>query len=116
MPKIERVFQEGTYWYPVPSAARLLGTNATKIRQLMGNGTLEWSMKSRGSLMLVSATSVEAYRASDANPKRGAIHPSLRSQDPLRSGLPKMGDRDLEAEERRRSDIFVRTWDPRAEG
>lgn len=67
--------------------------------------------------MMVSVESTDAYRISDQNPKREAIRSALRSPDPLArqaTDLPKLGARDLEAEEAQRSDIFVRTWDPRA--
>lgn len=117
MAKIERVLQDGRYWYPVSTAARLLRTNAAKVRQLMGDGTLEWCQKGRSRIMMVSTESTDAYRLSEKNPNRDTIKASLRSPDPLHRGggaLPKLADRDMEAEERRRSDVFVRTWDPRA--
>ena len=61
MAGIERIFQDGQHWYPVGSAARRLRTTATKIRELMGIGTLDWCQKHRSVVLLVSAKSVEAY-------------------------------------------------------
>ncbi|RZI59621.1 MAG: hypothetical protein EOP94_02700 [Zymomonas sp.] len=115
MPAIERVMQDGRYWYPVGSAARRLATTATKIRALMGAGVLEWCQKGNSRILLVSVESLEAYRLSPANPRAGALSAALRSPDPLArrsADLPKLGDRDREVEEARRSDIFTRTWEP----
>lgn len=117
MASIERVWQDGQQWYPVGSAARLLGTTAPKVRELMGDGTLEWCQKGRSQIMMVSVASTEAYRTSAANPKRSKARSLNLSPDALARGannLPKLGDRDRQKEEARRSDIFVRTWDPRA--
>lgn len=114
MSGIDRVLQDGRYWYPVGSAARRLRTSATKVRELMGNGTLDWCQKGRSRVMMASVESVEAYLLSEANPNRAAIARSLRSPNPLArrpNDPPKLGDRE---EDSHRSDIFVRTWDPRA--
>ena len=115
MPGIERVLQEGRYWYPVGSAARRLQTTASKVRELMGSGVLEWCQKGKSRTLLVSVDSTEAYRLAAPEPKRKAISKSLRSPDPLKrasADIPKLGDRSDDTV--RTHSVFTPTWDPRS--
>lgn len=115
MAGIERVLQEGRYWYPVGSAARRLQTTANKVRELMGADVLEWCQKGKSRTLLVSMDSVEAYLRALPEPKRKAISKSLRSPDPLKptsSAIPKLGDRSDDTV--RTYSVFTPTWDPRS--
>jgi hypothetical protein len=55
-----RIEHNGQVYYSVGGAAKVLHTNTAKVKQLMGDGTLEWlNLKTNGPLY-ISATSVGA--------------------------------------------------------
>jgi hypothetical protein len=41
-PVVKKVILDGQTYYSIADAAKMLGTNAKKVRQLMGDGELEW--------------------------------------------------------------------------
>jgi hypothetical protein len=117
MSPVDQVLQNGRYWYPVAFAARRLRTSAKRIRELMGNGTLDWCQKGRSRIMIASVESVEAYLSSEKNPKRASISPSLRSPDPLArraNDIPKLGNR--KDGDTNRSNIFLKSSDSKSKG
>ena len=58
-PQGRKVIKDGRAYYKVGDAAKLLGTNAAKVKALMGSGQLEWMQLRAGSkTMLISAESI----------------------------------------------------------
>jgi hypothetical protein len=52
---------EGQIYCKVSAAAKLLGTTPAKIRQLMGDGTLEWTQARVNGQIVVSRDSLVRY-------------------------------------------------------
>ena len=42
MAKHDRIVRDGKVFYSVPETARMLKTSANKVRDYMGDGSLEW--------------------------------------------------------------------------
>lgn len=58
-PQGRKVIKDGKAYYKISDAAKILGTNAVKVRQLMGRGELDWIQLRPGSkTLLVSADSL----------------------------------------------------------
>ena len=55
---------DGKVYCRVSAAAKLLGTTPGKIRQLMGNGTLEWNQAKANGPILVSRESLVRFMES----------------------------------------------------
>lgn len=68
-PKITR---DGKTYYTVGAAAKLLRTNALKVKQLMGDGSLEWSNLRVNGPLYISEASILAYQRKQLERKRAA--------------------------------------------
>lgn len=67
-----RIEHNGQVYYSVGGAAKVLHTNTAKVKQLMGDGTLEWSNLKTNGPLYISATSVAAYQQKQIQQKRVA--------------------------------------------
>lgn len=61
-PAVGKVIHKGRAYYPVNVAARLLGTTASKVRELMARGDLEWTQLRTNGRLMVTAESLVAYK------------------------------------------------------
>ena len=69
MPANDKVVHKGKVYYSVGATARLLATSATRVRQMMGRGDLEWTQLRVNGRILVPAESIVAYmRHQDQSP------------------------------------------------
>jgi hypothetical protein len=59
---MRKYVKEGKPYYSVADAAKLLGTNASKVRELMGSGQLEWNQTRLNGRLIVDADSIVRYR------------------------------------------------------
>lgn len=59
---MKKYMKDGKAHYSVADAARLLRTNAQKVRELMGDGTLEWNQTRVNGRLIVEAESIWRYR------------------------------------------------------
>ena len=59
---------DGKVYCKVSAAAKLLGTTPGKIRQLMGNGTLDWAQARVNGPVVVSRESLVRYMMSRTTP------------------------------------------------
>ncbi len=93
---------------PLTRAATLLGTNTAKIKQMMGDGTLEWAQVPRGTSLLVAEDDVMklalerqvGIKSAAKRAKAGTRTARERGISMLSNpGPPPTG-------------IFQRTWDP----
>jgi hypothetical protein len=69
-PKITR---DGKTYYTVGAAAKLLRTNTMKIKQLMGDGSLDWSNLRTNGPLYISEASVLAYQRKQVEIKRAQL-------------------------------------------
>jgi hypothetical protein len=58
----KKILHEGKVYYTVPDAARYLGTNATKMRQILGKGHVDWTQIRANGKILVTAESLVAFK------------------------------------------------------
>ena len=58
MKPVKKVIHEGSAYYSVLDAARLLGTSAPKVREMMGNGNLEWTQFRVNGKLFITAKSI----------------------------------------------------------
>jgi excisionase family DNA binding protein len=64
---MKKVLHNGEVYYSVSDAAHYLGTTTTKIRQMMGDGSLEWTQfRVNGRLFISAKSLVEKQRAMTA--------------------------------------------------
>lgn len=54
----KRKIHDGVPYFAVPDAARLLGTTTPKVREMMGNGGLEWMQFKENGKLFVSGRSI----------------------------------------------------------
>jgi hypothetical protein len=59
---MRKYVKDGKPYYSVADAAKLLGTNASKVRELMGSGQLEWNQTRLNGRLIVEAESIIRYR------------------------------------------------------
>lgn len=55
---LKKILHQGNAYYSVGDAARYLGTTATKVRQMMGDGSLEWAQLRTNGRLLITAESL----------------------------------------------------------
>lgn len=55
---LKKILYQGHAYYSVGDAARYLGTTATKVRQMMGDGSLEWAQLRTNGRLLITAESL----------------------------------------------------------
>lgn len=55
---MKKVIHKGETYYSVADAAKYLGTRADKIREMMGNGTLQYKQLKTNGPLLILATSL----------------------------------------------------------
>jgi len=67
----KKILHDGKVFYTVPDAARYLGTNATKVRQLIGAGEMEMDQIRTNGKLLVTAESLVAYKGRQQEKKSG---------------------------------------------
>jgi hypothetical protein len=61
---IKKIIHNGIPYFSVPDAARFLGTTATKVREMMGNGSLEWAQfKENGKLFITGNSLADKQRS-----------------------------------------------------
>jgi hypothetical protein len=65
-----RIIRDGKTYHTVGAAAKLLRTNTMKIKQLMGDGTLEWSNLRVNGPLYISEASILAYKTKQLELKR----------------------------------------------
>ena len=53
-----RIVHEGHTYYSVSEAAKFLGTTTPKVREMMGNGILEWAQFRENGKLFVSSQSL----------------------------------------------------------
>jgi hypothetical protein len=59
---LPRIVKNGIAYHTVGNAAKVLGTNTMKVKQLMGDGTLEWlNLRINGRIYITEA-SILAYK------------------------------------------------------
>jgi hypothetical protein len=61
---IKKVIHDNVAYFSVPDAARFLGTSAPKVREMMGNGGLEWKKFKENGKLFVTAKSLSDRKAS----------------------------------------------------
>jgi hypothetical protein len=59
---MKKYVKSGKTYYSVGDAAKLLQTSAPKIRELMGNGILEWTQTRVNGRLVVEAQSILRHR------------------------------------------------------
>lgn len=64
-----RVNRKGKDHYTIAFAARLLGTNANKVRELMRRGDLEWTQLRVKGRPRIPSDSISAYQERQAQSK-----------------------------------------------
>jgi hypothetical protein len=65
-----KVTRKGKDYYTIAFAARLLGTNAEKARELMGRGELDWTQLRVKGRPRIPYDSISAYQERQAQSKR----------------------------------------------
>jgi len=55
---LKKIIHKGCAYYSVGDAAKYLGTTATKVRQMMGDGSLEWAQLRTNGRLLITAESL----------------------------------------------------------
>jgi hypothetical protein len=65
-----RTVRDGKTYHTVGAAAKLLRTNTMKVKQLMGDGTLEWSNLRVNGPLYISEASILAYKRKQLEAKR----------------------------------------------
>jgi hypothetical protein len=60
--KARPISHKGGVYYDIASTARLLRTTTAKVRQLMGEGELEWTQLRLGGKIVVRAESIAEYK------------------------------------------------------
>jgi hypothetical protein len=61
---MKKVLHNGDAYYSVADAARYLGTTATKVRGMMGDGSLEWAQfRVNGRLFITAKSLADKQRA-----------------------------------------------------
>jgi hypothetical protein len=65
-----KIIRDGKIYYTVGAAAKLLRTNTMKVKQLMGDGSLEWSNLRVNGPLYISEASVLAYQRKQLEQKR----------------------------------------------
>ena len=69
--RVERkIIHEGRAWYTVPGAARLLHTTTARVREVMGQGQVEWRQLKTDGKLLVSVESLLSYEQRKTVPKK----------------------------------------------
>ena len=69
--RVERkIIHEGRVWYTVPGAARLLHATTARVREVMGQGQVEWIQLRTDGKLLVSVESLLSYEQRKAAPKK----------------------------------------------
>jgi hypothetical protein len=58
----KKIIHDGRVWYTVGDAARHPGTTATKVREIMGAGGVEWTQINANRRLLVSAESLVRFK------------------------------------------------------
>jgi hypothetical protein len=67
-----KIIHEGKTYYAVGATARLLGTNTLKVKQLMSDGSLEWSNLRMNGPLYISEASILGYQRKQLERKRAA--------------------------------------------
>jgi excisionase family DNA binding protein len=62
MKALKKISHQGQAYYSVGDAAKYLGTTATKIRQMMGDGSLKWAQLRVNGRLLITAESLAQKR------------------------------------------------------
>ena len=62
MPPNDKVVHKGKVYYSVGATARMLSTTATKVRELMGRGDLDWTQLRLNGRIVITAESIVAYK------------------------------------------------------
>jgi hypothetical protein len=65
-----KVIHAGKTYYTVGAAAKLLRTNTVKIKELMGDGSLEWSNLRVNGPLYISEASILAWQRKQLERKR----------------------------------------------
>lgn len=69
--RVERkIIHEGRVWCTVPAAARLLHTTTARVREVMGQGQVEWIQLKTDGKLLISVESLLSYEQRTAAPKK----------------------------------------------
>lgn len=55
---LKKITHKGCAYYSVGDAAKYLGTTATKVRKMMGDGSLEWAQLRTNGRLLITAESL----------------------------------------------------------
>ncbi len=58
MAKHDRIVRDGKVFYSIPETARMLKTSANKVRDYMGDGSLEWIQFETNGRLYVTAESL----------------------------------------------------------
>lgn len=67
-----RIERAGKIYHTVGGAAKMLRTNTAKVKQLMGDGTLDWLNLRDGGRLYITEASILAYQRSLLEQKRAA--------------------------------------------
>ncbi len=65
-----KIIRDGKTYHTVGAAAKLLRTNTMKVKQLMGDGSLEWSNLRMNGPLYISEESILAYQRKQLERKR----------------------------------------------
>ncbi len=65
-----RIIRDGKTYHTVGATAKLLRTNTMKVKQLMGDGSLEWSNLRVNGPLYISEESILAYQRKQLEQKR----------------------------------------------
>jgi len=69
--RVERkIIHEGRVWYTVPGAARFLHTATARVREIMGEGQVEWIQLKTDGKLLISVESLLRYEQQKAALKK----------------------------------------------
>jgi hypothetical protein len=69
--RVERkIIHEGRVWYTVPGAARFLHTATARVREIMGEGQVEWIQLRTDGKLLISVESLLRYEQQKAASKK----------------------------------------------
>jgi len=64
---IKKIIHNGIAYFSVPDAAKYLRTNQPKIREMMGDGSLEWAQfKENGKLFVTGTSLADKHKAMTA--------------------------------------------------
>ena len=72
---VVRKTHNGIAYFSVGGAATFLGTNTAKIKQLMGDGTLDWCNLRVNGRIFVTAASLIKYKQQPVDAKHATIQP-----------------------------------------